>query len=204
LAAAAGHLLANVPRRLEFASPVVLAILGGAPLFAIATALPPAWIQHLRPGLQDLAEHQQSDDWIYVYPGAEMAHRYYAPLLGISTAQTIYPGCSIDDPRRHLRQLDGLRGERRVWIVITHEVRRGEQQFLLGYLDAVGTQLVVIDMPASSNRAIERASVRLYDLSKPSTHVDGDRYPLPPEMQRVPDGLLKWGCYGVTGGEPQR
>jgi hypothetical protein len=133
-----------------------------------------------------------------------MAFRYYAPRLGVSTAQAIYAECSIRDPRQYLRRLDGLRGERRVWIVMTHEIQRGEREFILGYLDAVGTQLNTIEMQASSNRTIERASVHLYDLRRASRAVDAESFPLPAPMRAPSAGMLKWGCYGVTGGEPER
>ncbi len=115
----------------------------------------------------------------------------------------IYGECGINDPRVYLRELDGLRGQRRVWVVMTHGELNGERELVFSYLNRLGPQLDVIDIAATSGRPIERASVHLYDLSTPEPNVEATTHALPASLATPSDGLRKWGCYGVTGGEPK-
>jgi hypothetical protein len=202
VAAGAGQLVADLPQRLQFLTPVALAILGGSPFYAIATALPPSRIQHLRPALVDLAHHRQNGDAIYVYSGAALSFRYYASRLKLPEDDVSYGTCAIGKPRDYLEQLDRLRGKRRAWIVMTHEQQRGEREFILGYLNQIGRELDVVDIPSPTNHPTERASVHLYDLSGATPTIVGNTFPIPKTLQNPPPGLLKWGCYGITGGEP--
>jgi hypothetical protein len=202
VAAGASHLLASMPARLQFMSPLLLAILGGAPLYAIATALPPSRVQHLRPAIEHLQQQQRPGDRVYVYYGAGLAFGYYALRLGVPTEGVVRGRCAFDDPRRYLREIDSLRGAERVWLLMTHEYRPGERDLILGYLDRVGRRLHGLEIPASSGRAIEHASVHLYDLSAPAPAWAAETYPLPAALGLPSEGLKRWGCYGVTGGEP--
>ena len=204
VAAGARQLVVDLPQRLQFLTPVALAILGGSPLYAIATALPPSRIQHLRPALEHMARQRQDGDAVYVYSGASLAFRYYAARLELPSSGVTYGKCAIPEPREYLKELDSLRGRPRVWIVMTHEQQRGEREFLLGYLGQLGRELDVVDIPGNNNHPTERASVHLYDLSAPAPNLDARTFPVPKAMQAPSPGLLKWGCYGITGGEPSR
>jgi len=203
VAAGAHRLLTKLPKPLAFLNPVVLALLGGPPVYAIATALPPSRIQHLRPALEHLAQQHRSGDVVYVYSGAALSFRYYAHRLDLPQTDVSYGRCSIPQPREYLNQLDQLRGKSRAWIVVTHEQHRGERELILGYLDQLGKQLDVVDIQGNNDHPTERASVHLYDLSAPS-NVDARTFPIPPALQSPAPGMLKWGCYGITGGEPAR
>jgi hypothetical protein len=202
VAAGARQLVASLPQRLQFLTPVALAILGGSPLYAIATALPPSRIQHLRPALVHLAQHRQNGDAIYVYSGAALSFRYYASRLELPYDDVSYGTCAIGNPRDYLEQLDRLRSKPRAWIVMTHEQQRGEREFILGYLKQIGRELDAVDIPSPTNHPTERASVHLYDLSAPRSNIDARTFPIPRTIETPPPGLLKWGCYGITGGEP--
>jgi hypothetical protein len=204
VAAGTGQLVDRLSTRWGSAIPVAFAILGGSPLFAIATALPPSRIQHLRPALVHLAQHRQEGDAIYVYSGAALSFRYYAKRLDLPEARVSYGRCSIGQPRDYLKQLERLRGESRVWVVMTHEQQRGEREFILEYLNQLGRQLDVVDIPSETNRPAERASVHLYDLSEPRANVEAATVAIPVRLQNPPPGLREWGCYGITGGEPGR
>ena len=204
VAAGADRLLANLPRRFAFLNPVVLALLGGPPIYAIATALPPSRIQHLRPALEHLARHHRDGDVVYVYSGAALSFRYYAQRLKLSQNDVFYGRCSIPQPREYLKQLDQLRGNPRAWIVMTHEQHRGERELILEYLERLGRQLDVVDIQGNNNHPTERASIHLYDLSAPPSNVDAHTFPIPAALQSPAPGMLKWGCYGITGGEPTR
>jgi hypothetical protein len=204
VAAGAARFTWSLPHRLQFLSPAVFAILGGAPLYATVGALPPYTMQHLRPALEHLAEHRQEGDAIYVYSGAGPAFQYYSERLNLQGPKVVFGRCAISEPRRYLRELDRLRGERRAWIVMTHEQVAGERELILEYLRALGEELDAIDIRSGHRHPMERASLHLYDLGSPPPDVDADAFPLPAVMQRVSSAILKWGCYGVTGGEPQR
>jgi hypothetical protein len=205
-AAGASHFLTNLPRRLQFLSPAALAVLGGAPIYAIATALPPSWVQHFRPVMAHISQRRDAGDQIYVYSGAGLAFGYYAPRFGIPRDGVALGRCSLGDPREYFRELDRLRGEKRVWFVATHEQRSGELELILGYLDQIGRRLETITVPASSGRVIEDAYGYLYDLSDRErlASVSPERYALPSTLTPLPDSLKRWGCYGITGGESSR
>jgi hypothetical protein len=198
VAAGTHRLIKCLPHRVEFLNPVALAILGGAPLYTIAFALPPSRIQHLRPPLERLAERRQAGDLVYVYSGAELAFRYYAERMKLPLDDVIFGKCAIGNPRAYLAELDRLRG-RRAWVVITHEQVPGERELIQEYLNRIGTELEVTD-GSTKYRPMERASVHLYDLTRPASNVDANTFELPSTIKPPPDGLLKWGCYGVTGG----
>lgn len=206
LAVGASHLLSNLPARLQFLSPLAIAILGGAPIYAIATALPPSWVQHIRPVMAHVAQRFQPSDRIYVYSGAGLAFSYYAPRLNIPRSAALLGRCHLVDPRGYLRELDSLRGESRVWVLVTHEQRAGELELILGYLDALGRRTDEMTVLASNRREIEAAHGYLYDLSRASRVEStlSETFPLPATLTPLSGGIARWGCYGITGGEPSR
>lgn len=204
-AAGANHLLTHVPRRLEVLTVFLLAVLGGAPLFAVATALPPSWVQHLRPVIAHISEEGRESDRIYVYYGAGVGFGYYAPRFGIASEHVVRGRCALEDPRSYLRELDLFRGQSRVWVVFTHEQREGELELVRGYLDRIGVRQDTISVPASNGRSIEHAYGFLYDLSGRArlASATAANYPLPASFKPVSEAFKRWGCYGITGGEPR-
>ena len=204
VAAGAGALLTHLQSRFQLLGTAVLALLVGSPIYAIATALPPSWVQHLRPVVAHMQQRLETDDRIYVYSGAGLAFGYYAPRFGIQRDRVILGRCSLADPRGYLRELDGLRGQKRVWIVATHEQRPGELELILGYLDQIGRRLDAVVVPASNGRIIEGAYGYLYDLSDRDrlASAAAETYALPSALQPISTGIQRWGCYGITGGEP--
>lgn len=205
-AAGAHQFLLSLPRQLQFLNPVALAVLVGAPIYAIATALPPSWVQHFRPVMAYVDQRRERDDRIYVYSGAGLAFGYYAPRFGFSRDGVVLGRCAVSDPRNYFRELDRLRGERRVWILFTHEQRVGELNLILGYLDATGQRLDALTIPASNGREIENAHAYLYDLServRPGS-ISAETYQLPTDYRLSSDAGGRWRCYGITGGEPAR
>jgi hypothetical protein len=201
-AAGAAHLLSAWPARVSFLSPVLLAILGGAPVYAAATALPPYWMQHLRPVLEHVRTRWQPGDGLYVYFGAGQAYRYYAPRLGLPADAVMVGHCAVGSPRDYLRELDRFRGRQRLWIVASHAHYEGaELQLILGYLDAIGRRLDQVSYAGSSGRWIEGAFGYLYDVSDPGrSGVSPETYPI--STPGLPeDG--PWKCYGVFLTEPR-
>jgi hypothetical protein len=197
-AAGADWLLAAWPERFRFATPALLAILGGAPLYAAATSLPPERIEDIRPVLARIATQRRAGDAMYAYYGAGQAVLYYAPRFGLGTRDLTIGRCSVADPREYLRELDRFRGRPRLWVMATH-LRRGtvELQVIRDYLDSIGRRLESIVIPASTNAPPQGAYAFLYDLSDPgrlgSSSSENFSVPRPP----MDDGLTRWSCYGT-------
>jgi hypothetical protein len=197
-AAGAAHALRHWPERLQFASPVLLALAVGSPLYAILSALPPERAEHLRPVMEMVAQRRHPGDDIYVYYGAGQAFLYYAPRFGWTRTDFVLGRCSVTDLRVYLRELDRFRGRPRVWIVATH-ARIGATELLqmIGYLDLVGRRLDSIEVRATLNVPSIAAYAYLYDLSDQNRlrASSADLYPVP--AQPPEEGLEKWGCYGT-------
>jgi Dolichyl-phosphate-mannose-protein mannosyltransferase len=197
LATAAGteQVLANWPSRAQFLTPAFLAVIGGSPVYALATALPPFWLQHLRPVVEYMIARREPEDAVYVFFGAGQAFRYYAQRYGLTMDNTVVGSCSIERPRQYLHQIDQLRGKPRVWILLTHD--RGEgKAVIVDYLDHVGRRLEAVEVPGSSGRPVEGASGYLYDLSdsKRFTAVSASTFSIAGETIGPSS---RWDCYGV-------
>jgi len=199
LATAAGvdDISARLPERLSFAAPVILAMSVGSPVYAMARALPPERMQHLRPVMAYLTERGQPDDSVYVYYGAAQAFLYYAPRFRIDLDRVQLGQCSVTDPRAYLKQVDVLRGRRRVWIVATHARQdASELHAIVAYLDKIGIRLDVFEVRSSTNSPSNGAYAFLFDLSdeKRLSSASADTYSVPSPTTN--DGLRRWGCHG--------
>ncbi len=182
LVAAAAHLYPFSGRAILFLTPVaLLAVADGAGLLvdalgrlrvpkpigaacAVLLAATTSWhppvyrSEETRPVLANLAAQQRPGDVVYVYYGAERAMRFYGPRVGIEPSGLIYGSCHRGQPREYLRELDGLRGRSRVWVVIAH-ASPSEQDALLGYLGTIGRRRGTLEGTG--------AVAELYDLSDP-------------------------------------
>jgi hypothetical protein len=196
-AAGASHLLTNWPPRLQLLTPLLLAILGGAPIYAAATSLPPAWIQHLRPVLEYVNQQRAAGDKIYVFYGANPAMGYYGPRLGIRPEGVVSGRCRLGEPRGYLREVDQLRGASRVWLVATHTQRTGELELITGYLDQIGRRVDTVTVSGTTGAQIEEAYAYLYDLSDPIRLASTSADTYGPVLDPVTGRWRFWGCYGI-------
>jgi hypothetical protein len=202
-AAGAEFVLSIWPERWRMLTPVALAILGGAPVYAAATATPPYWMQHVRPVLERIHASWLPGDGMYVYFGGGQAFRYYRPRLGLPVDDVLVGDCAVGNPREYLREIDRFRGRSRVWLVVTHAHYEGaEFQLILRYLDAIGRRRETIAIPGSSGRWIEGAWGYLYDLSDAERvqSVSAESIAIPMEGMPEPG---PWRCYGVFVSEPK-
>jgi hypothetical protein len=186
------------PGRLQFASPVLLALMAGSPVYAILKALPPDRTEELRPVLETVAAHRQGGDATYVLYGAGQAFMYYAPRFGLDGPDVVLGRCSFTDMRVYLRDMDQFRGRPRVWIVATHaRMEAAELKAITGYLDAIGRRVDAIEVRSTSNMASTGAYAYLYDLSDPNRlgASSSDGYPVPGSA--ADEGFARWGCYGT-------
>jgi hypothetical protein len=135
-AAGARHVLEIWPNRLRPATPALLAILGGSPVFAAVRGLPPERVEHIRPLVGTVADRLAPGDAVYVYYAAGQAALYYAPMFGLARGDLTIGRCAIANPREYLREVDRFRGRTRVWMLATHLIRTtGEFETITNYLD---------------------------------------------------------------------
>jgi hypothetical protein len=186
-----------------------IAVLGGprvsalAPLVLIPFAVvsfirfPPRFApEHVRPDLEYLAARLQPGDRVWVYYGAARAFEYYARRIPLR-ATTSFGICDRTDGQATLRQLDGLRGVDRAWIVITH-APQDEWQAMLHYLDAIGSRQDA-SSPIPERWSTSASAVYLYrldDRSAEAVAAAGIRVP------RI-EAPRAWSCYGTMSRSPE-
>jgi len=114
----------------------------------------PKYYEHIRPAMGFLQETWRSDDLMYVSNGAVPAFKYYAPMYGLSDAVYISnEGDDYKDPDQILKQLETLKGHRRVWILISHVYEKdnfNEKDFILEDLRQMGNKKRELRVPGSS------------------------------------------------------
>jgi len=148
------------------ATPVATFVLGAAlALLAMRGAMTmveiPFYREELRPVVRYLAQERRSGDAIYVYYGASPAFEYYAARNGIPRSAYREGSCARDDWHRYLKQVDELRGNPRVWFVLSHPFNKGgirEDSLFIQYFAAIGTQ--------TDSATAVGARLALYDLSE--------------------------------------
>ena len=199
-AAGAGHLLARWPDRLRSASPIALAVLGGAPLYAVATALPPYRPQHTRPLIQHVSSRFQPGDAVYVYFGAGQAFRYYqARGLSLTVEAVTMGGCESGAPRNYLRQVDRFRGRSRLWVLVSTTGDVGSPAALIkAYLDRIGRLQEAVVLAGALDHPIEAAALYRYDLSDSTrlTATSVAEFPVGPGIEDASNP--RWLCWGVA------
>ena len=114
----------------------------------------PKYYEHIRPAMGFLQASWRPGDAMYVSNGAVPAFEYYAPLYGLSQVRYISnPRQDYQDPSNFARQLEALRGQRRVWILLSHVYeKRGfnEKDFILEDLSRIGEKKREFRLPGSS------------------------------------------------------
>ena len=124
--------------------------------------------QEIRPVISYVKEHQQHDDIIYIYQRAEYQFKYYAKKFGYQKGDYIIgiddldkydgQGISEEEWKRYTSDLDRLRGNKRVWIILSHvRTWAHESEKITSYLDGFGKQIDVFKRKG--------AFVYLYNLS---------------------------------------
>jgi hypothetical protein len=109
-----------------------------------------------------LREAWKDGDSLYVSNGALPAFRFYAPLYELENAP--YEFGEREDyknPQNILSQLDTLKGQPRVWILLSHVYERdslNEREFILKYLNDIGEKKREFRIPGTS------VFLNLYDL----------------------------------------
>jgi hypothetical protein len=147
--------------------------------------------EELRPVLEQVVRRLKADEFIYVYYASRPAFHYYAPRLGILPASYRLGRCAREQPNNYLSELETLRGQRRVWLVLSHPYTSSgvdEQALFLSAFSNLGKETDRVDAPG--------AFAALYEIR-----------PDAPPLQAVPlPGLsIETGtprpCYGTVGNE---
>jgi len=133
---------------------------------AISNLLNPARMEReeVRPVMTYLSQHYQNGDQLYLYHKSEPAFKYYTKRVGLGDVQFqrgIYPENNLNNITT---DLNGLRGNDRVWILFSHvQTNHGidEEKFILHVLDGMGKQIDVFKRTG--------ASVYLYELQSDAT-----------------------------------
>ncbi len=114
----------------------------------------PKYYEHIRPTMGFLQETWRSDDMMYVSNGAVPAFEFYAPMYRLSDATYISnERDAYQDHNKILKQLDTLRGHRRVWILLSHVYEKdafNEKDFILDYLRQHGNRKREFRVPGTS------------------------------------------------------
>jgi hypothetical protein len=177
--------------RLSQLLPVVVYLLAAFPMLQTT---PPYQMENMRPLLSRLHAARRPGDPLYVYYGGLPAYQYYVKH-GEAPPDYLTGACHRYDSRGYLRDLDRLRGTRRLWVLIVHTSPRfREFEDLTNYLNAIGSkreELIVLGRgPADSANAPLPASLFLYDLgpTPQAATVSAETFPL----------------LGPTGGDSRR
>ena len=129
--------------------------------------IPTAWhdfttpikVEEMQQVLSYLHTHYQPGDVIYVYYAAEAPFRFYAPQFGLDNVPYIVGISSRNNVLKYVDDLSQLKGNTRVWVVISHVYKYGmigEDRFIAGYMDRIGKRLDYYPQVG--------ASLYLYDL----------------------------------------
>jgi hypothetical protein len=114
----------------------------------------PKYFEHIRPSMGFLQEAWRPEDAMYVSNGAVPAFEYYAPMYGLTNGD--YITNERDDyknPANIISQLETLKGQPRVWILMSHVYENGEfseRTFILDYLNQYGSRKREFRVPGTS------------------------------------------------------
>jgi len=116
--------------------------------------LHPKYYEHIRPALAYLQEKVREGDVLYVSYGAVPAFRFYASGYGLDSMRTESgERADYQNPQLIQQRLDRLKGQRRVWVLMSHVYEQAgfnERDFILEYLDQIGTKIREIRKPDTS------------------------------------------------------
>jgi hypothetical protein len=120
----------------------------------------PQTFEEIKPVINYVKKHEQTEDVLYLYHSSQYAFKYYSERFGYKSTDYIVGVSQDRNLDVYIKDLNKLRGSKRVWILFSHVHKNkkvNEEHFFLDHLDSIGTQL-------DSFKSV-RASVYLYDLS---------------------------------------
>ena len=129
----------------------------------LSLGLSPQPQDEMRPVTEHVLQEFQPGDAIYVYYAAASQWQYYLRYYGATEPRYMIATASPEDQDRYLQEVSGYLGQRRVWLIFSHDQIVGgesEVSVILEQLGCIGTEIDSFEAP--------QAWAYLYDLSKPS------------------------------------
>ena len=149
-------------------SAIVLLVLSAFILYGPLTRsleqfITPKYFEHIRPTMGFLQETWKEGDGMFVSYGAVPAFEFYSPMYDLENISYVAGQReAYANPESILERIAPLRGQHRVWIVISHVYEKGnfnEKDFLISYLDQIGDKKREFREPGTS------IYLYLYDLA---------------------------------------
>lgn len=129
---------------------------------------PPVYVlEDMKTALAGLKEKWRPGDRAYVYYGAAPGYSYYASSYGFAPVDAVIGDCHRGRGREYYAELDTLRGQPRVWVVVTH-ANNGEDGDIGRYLHAIGIERDALHVGSRMPGWQSPVDVVLYDLSDPA------------------------------------
>ncbi len=154
--------LAGLTPRLKTVVRVALFLVLLMPQMFVLQLSPPPWLKEdLPPVLAHIRQNRQPGDKIFTYWAALPATLFYGHRYGIRQSDLSMGQIHGKDSLAYAHDLAPLIGQRRVWVIFSHDENEWQRDRILAAMDSVGRKLEVF--PAQPDRP--DAVVFLYDLS---------------------------------------
>lgn len=166
---------------------VLMVALFVGPAWAIVETPPPYRVEDYKTVLAFLRDHRQPGDAVFVFPYAIEAVERYGAQYGLAPDDYEVGGCSRDDRRLFLREVDRYRGMPRVWLIASAVPSFSQaRKSVESYLATVGLRRESIVV--ASLKPIDPVSAELFDLTDPArlAAASAETFPLEPEGVQRP------------------
>jgi hypothetical protein len=159
----------------------MLALLAG-PAWAFVRRPPPYLVEDHKTVLAFLRDHRQPGDAVFVFPYEVEAVERYGAEYGLAPGDYEVGGCSPEDRRAFLRDVDRYRGRPRVWLIAgavpPFQPPRSDVE---SYLSAIGHRMN--GLAVESAKPIYPVSATLFDLSDPDRLAAANAETFPIQMK---------------------
>jgi hypothetical protein len=185
IAAAAEWVRRALARRHAAIGAAAMLALFAGPAWALVRRPPPYFVEDHKTVLAFLRDHRQPGDAVFVFPYEVEALERYGGEYGLAPGDYEVGGCSPEDRRVFLRDVDRYRGRPRVWLIAgavpPFQPLRSDVE---SYLSAIGRR--VDGVAVESAKPIYPVSATLFDLSDPDRLAAANADTFPIQMTPAP------------------
>ena len=170
------------------AGAVCMAALFVVPALAFVERPPPYWVEDHKSALAFFRDHRKPGDSVFVFAYEIEAVERYGRQYGLAPGEYEAGGCSTEDGRVFLRDVDRYRGRRRVWLLDGSVPGFFAQLTSLEkYLATIGTLEASISIP--SETPLNPVGAHLFDLGDPArlASASAETFRLEPRAAGVPE-----------------